>query len=362
MTATGLGRTLLLVLVWLLALALVFLTFLPLWDTNFWWVRALGFPRLQIAVAAIAVLVPALLLRGASRAVVVILLVAACGYQLHRIYPYTPFATVEMSFADDGPAAVKVLSSNVLMENDRHQMLIDVITRFDPDILLLMEVDRTWLAALEPVLATYSTVVREPRDDHYGMLFATRLDVAEARIVYLTSSDTPSLFAQLSAPDGTPFRFVGLHPRPPVPGVSTRQRDAQIRYAARFAKQSGVPLISTGDFNDVAWSDTSQTFKHVGEYLDPRIGRGIYASFDAERWWLRFPIDQLYVTPDIAVVSIERLPYIGSDHFPIGATVRIAPALAARLNISPPPLTEAEQDEIDASVARSREELQEPRP
>ena len=46
-----------------------------------------------------------------------------------------------------------------------------------------------------------------------------------------------------------------------------------VRLAARFAAKSGVPLIAMGDFNDAAWSDTSQRFKHVGGYIDPRIGR-----------------------------------------------------------------------------------------
>lgn len=349
-------------LVWLLAATITILTFLPLWNTNIWWVRFLDFPRLQIAAAAIPVLIAALFLRGAHRTLAVLAIIAACGYQLCRILPYTPLFAIEMVLADHAPGSVRILSSNVLMENDRHDLLIDAIERFDPDILLLMEVDRTWLDALEPVLAAYPTVVREPRDDHYGMIFAARLDVSESRTVYLTESDTPSLFAELVAPDGTPFRFVGLHPRPPVPGFGTRQRDAQIRYAARFASRSGVPLISTGDFNDVAWSDTSQTFKHVGQYLDPRIGRGFFVSFDAERWWLRFPIDQLYVTADIAVVSIERLPYIGSDHFPMGATVRIDAQLAGRLNSSPAPLSDAERTEIETSVERRRQDLGHSRP
>ncbi len=121
------------------------------------------------------------------------------------------------------------------MENTQHQKLLDVISDFDPDILFLMETDQAWVDAVEPVLGRYSTVVREPKPDHYGMLFATRLDVDEARIIYLTTDDTPSVFAQLTGPDGTTFRFVGLHPRPPVPGQSTKERDAQIYYSARFA-------------------------------------------------------------------------------------------------------------------------------
>ena len=118
-----------------------------------------------------------------------------------------------------------------------------------------------------------------------------------------------------------------------------------------------MPLIATGDFNDVAWSDTSRSFKHVGQYLDPRIGRGFFASFDAEKPYLRFPIDQFYATEDIAVVSIERRDYIGSDHFPMAATIRLDRALAATLNVTPPPLSDDERELIETSIARTRKIL-----
>jgi endonuclease/exonuclease/phosphatase (EEP) superfamily protein YafD len=262
-----------------------------------------------------------------------------------------------MELAADAQDSVKILSSNVLMENDRHGNVLDMIARFDPDILFLMETDQRWLDALAPALRRYDTVVSEPLGNHYGMVFATRLGVDDARVAYLTESDTPTLVAQLRGPDDKPFRFVGLHPRPPVPGQNTQERDAQIYYAARFARKADMPVIATGDFNDVAWSDTSQTFKHVGQYLDPRIGRGFFASFDARKFWLRFPIDQVYVTEDVAVVSIKRLEFIGSDHFPMATTIRLNPGLAKRLNTTPPPISKDEQALIDRSIRKTREML-----
>ncbi|WP_212751901.1 endonuclease/exonuclease/phosphatase family protein [Roseovarius arcticus] len=317
----------------------------------------MDFPRIQIAVVAGIVLVIGLFISGPSRVLIPLLMMAVGFYQAWRVYPYTMLAKPDLELAAGGEESIRILSSNVLMENDRHGDLIDIITKFDPDILLLMETDQIWLEALAPVLGEYSTVVREPRDDHYGMVFATRLDVNEARIVYLTSEDTPSIFAQMQGPNGTKFRFVGLHPRPPVPGESTKERDAQIYYAARFARKADVPLIAAGDFNDVAWSDTSRTFKHVGQYLDPRIGRGFFSSFDAKKFWLRFPIDQVFVTEDVAVVSLERLPFIGSDHFPMATTVRLDSSIADRLNSTPEPISEDEQKLIEDSIVKTRDML-----
>ncbi len=317
----------------------------------------MDFPRLQITLLAGVVLVVALFLKGPVQIVVPILMLCTCGYQIWRILPYTPLVRAEIGLADNGPDAVRVLSVNVLMENQQHQRLLEVIRNYDPDILFLMETDKIWVEALEPVLVNYTTVIREPMDNHYGLVFATRLPCRDGQVIRLTSSNTPSIFAELMAPNETAFRFVGLHPRPPVPGESTKERDAQIYYAARFALSSEFPLVTMGDFNDVAWSDTSRTFKRVGQYLDPRIGRGFFASFDAKRVYFRFPIDQLYVTADVAVVSIERGAFIGSDHFPMSATLRFDSGLAARLNAKPESISSQKRKTIEDSVEETRAAL-----
>lgn len=341
-------------MVWLLCAAVVTVTLLPLWQTETWWVRMWDFPRVQILISAGVVMVLSAFLLDISTVVIALLMIGVGVYQFARIYPYTPLAPVELTLAPDDDGSVTLLSSNVLMENEQHQRLIDVIDRVDPDVLLLMETDQVWADAMAPVLERYETVLSEPRDDHYGIIFASRLPTGEAEILHLTQDDTPSVFAEMTGPGGVVFRFVGLHPQPPVPGQDTEERDAQIRYAARFAAKSGVPLVTMGDFNDVAWSDTSQKFKHLGGYLDARVGRGLFASFDAHRFYLRCPIDHFYVTENVAVVAFGREAYVGSDHFPMVAKIRLDADLAARLNHEAKPLTDEERQAIDETLVRQR--------
>jgi endonuclease/exonuclease/phosphatase (EEP) superfamily protein YafD len=343
----------------LAATALAAVTLLPLSGSKAWWVRMWDFPRAQIAGGLAAAVVAIALLFGPARWYLLPLPLACLAYQLWRIRPYTPLMRTEMRFApgEDAGHDVTILAANVLMENEQHHRLRDLIERVDPDILLLMETDQRWIEALEPVFARFPVVVKRPRDDYYGMVFATRLEARDARMVRLTADEVPAIFADLVARGGQRFRFVGLHPKPPVPGEDTDERDAEVLYAARFAAESGVPLVAAGDFNDVAWSDTAQRFKHVGGYLDPRIGRGLYSSFDANRPLFRCPIDQLYVTQDVAMVSFGRGPHFGSDHFPIIATVRMDPEAAARLNRAPCELTGSDREDVEKAVAAHRERL-----
>lgn len=251
-----------------------------------------------------------------------LILFAIAVFQAVQILPYTPIYPTEVPLSDGtGKATFKILSSNVLKENKDHDTLAKLITAEQPDVLFLMETDSAWIERLKPILETYKTVQTKPRDDHYGMVFATNLDVIAINFIDLANGDTPAAFATLTAPNGRSFNFVGLHPRPPLPGDDTDERDAQIRKSATIAHHLKQPVICMGDFNDVAWSRTSKTFKKIGDYRDPRVGRGMFPSFDVNHPIMRFPIDQVYVTDGINLTHFGRGPDIGSDHFPMITTV-----------------------------------------
>ena len=352
-------------LICVLAILLAVVTALPLSGTHHWWVRMWDFPRVQIAIGQAVLAGLALwFLSGWLLWAVLAPTLLGLGWQLWRIRPFTPLARREMRFAPsraDGHE-VTLLAANVLMENDRHDLVRDLIRRADPDAVLLMETDGRWLEGVRPALEGYPTVLTLPKDDYYGLIFATRLEVVQAEIVFLTADGTPSVLAELRTPGGRVFHYVGLHPQPPVPGVDTEERDAQVLYAARFARRTDVPLVAMGDFNDAAWSHSSRLFKHYGRYLDPRRGRGLYASFSATNPLVRCPIDQLFTTEDIAMVDFRLGPKIGSDHFPVLARIRIDPEEARSLNVRPVPMTPEEREEIDARVEEYRRTLQSPSP
>lgn len=333
-------------------------TLLPLSTSRRWWVRIWDFPRLHLAGACALLLPLALLLERPLSWIVGAGALAGLAWQLSWIWPFTPFARAEVRLASDAPDGVTLLAVNVLQENTQHDRVLRLIEQVDPDVLLLMETDPRWIDALAPALAAYPTVVCDPREDFYGMTFATRLPTTEARIMRLTHDETPTLFAELKARNGQEFVYVGLHPQPPTPdGADTDERDTQIAYSARFARREDRPLVAMGDFNEAAWSLSAQEFRRVGGYVDPRRGRGFFSSFHAEHPMIRAPIDQVYVTADVAVVGIALGPRVGSDHFPLIARLRFEPELAAQLNRPPKPLDPGEITRIDEVVEAYRTRL-----
>ena len=91
---------------------------------------------------------------------------------------------------------------------------------------------------------------------------------------------------------------------------------------------------------------------------DPRAGRGLYPTFNANYAFLRWPLDHLFVTPHFEVVEIDRLRKIGSDHFPVFFRVCLTERAATRkVDKQASPATEAEASkQVREGAAEKREE------
>ena len=86
---------------------------------------------------------------------------------------------------------------------------------------------------------------------------------------------------------------------------------------AKKVKESNYPVIVSGDFNNVAWANSSVLFKKKSQLIDPRIGRGFVSTFHAKYRLLRFPIDLFFHSETIQVNEFKTLQAIGSDHLPL---------------------------------------------
>ncbi|MCL3881453.1 endonuclease/exonuclease/phosphatase family protein [Marivita sp. GX14005] len=321
-------ETILSAFLWLVGGAVLIATLLPLTNSVRWWIRMWDFPRLHLAALALAVLLLGFAFAVPFYPVLMALMAGVLAYQAVLIFPYTPLARTEMAKKTAPPdtSEVRLLAANVQMGNDRYDDLAHIIERENPDAVLLMETDQDWADGLHDTLARYDTIKAHVSDNYYGMIFATRLKALDCDFIWPHGDDTPALKALLADNEGTYFNFIGLHPRPPVPGNTTKVRDRQIRKAAEMTASAERPTVCMGDFNDVAWSWTTQRFKHYGNFLEPRVGRGMVSSFHTKSRLLRLPIDQLFLTENVNLVSFGRLESFGSDHFPIQTSVFFDPS------------------------------------
>src|SRR5690606_23708948 len=105
----------------------------------------------------------------------------------------------------------------------------------------------------------------------------------------------------------------------------SRIRDAELMLVADIvARKPEASWIVAGDFNDVAWSHTTRMFQRISGLKDPRVGRGFYNTYHAQYPWLRFPIDQVFISANGNVAEMVRFHPAGSDHFAITAELSFA--------------------------------------
>ena len=290
--------------------------------TDAWWVRVLDFPRLQIAVlVGIAAALAVLVLNRRRRRVraLIILLIAAGAYQAAEVYRFTRLAPAELSGvpACSSRNLVSLLIANVLMTNREVEPFLSVVRQADPDLVLLTETDGWWDSRLEVLATRYPNAVRYPLGNTYGMHLYSKLELLQPRVRFLVQDAIPSIHARLRLRSGALVEFHGVHPTPPQPDRDTTPRDVELILVGREVAADHRPTIVAGDLNDVGWSATTRQFQEISGLLDPRVGRGLYATFNANWPLLQWPLDHVFVDRSFRLVRMERLGHIGSDHFPI---------------------------------------------
>jgi endonuclease/exonuclease/phosphatase (EEP) superfamily protein YafD len=328
---------------------------IPLLKEQAWWIRVFDFPRLQLAVTgAGAVLIYIALTRkkGALGYFLILLVSLSVLYQSYRIYPYTPLATKQVKESSSNPKEAVTLSlfiSNVLMSNRNIDLYLEIIQNYDPDIIIADETDKWWVEGLKKLEEQYPYSVTYPLGNTYGMSLYSKLKLSSTEILFLVEKYVPSIHTNVVLPSGEHVRLHSLHPEPPHPvkSTDTAERDAELLIVAREAGKSRMPTIVAGDLNDVAWSRTTTLFQKTSGLLDPRIGRGLYNTYHAEYPLFRYPLDHVFHSDHFRIVSLERGPYFGSDHFPI----------YVKLSYEPEQKGEQKTPERDRESQRETEEL-----
>jgi endonuclease/exonuclease/phosphatase (EEP) superfamily protein YafD len=325
-------------------------TLLPLLKKDNWWIRSFDFPRLQIAIINGAVFIAYLPYVTDTRLADKLFFAAlflCLLYQCYMMLPYTPFTKkqVQKSQNATNDSSFSLLFANVLMENRNSEQLKKIITDTNPDIILTAEINEWWQKELEELTEIYPHTIQYPQDNCYGMALFSKFELINPEVKFLVENDIPSIHTQVRISTGKLIDLHCLHPEPPflTGDEKSTDRDAELLIVGREIKDSTTPAIVFGDLNDVAWSRTNYLFQNISGLLDPRIGRGFYNTFHAKYPFLRFPLDHAFHSKHFRLIDFKRLPFFGSDHFPV------------YLELSYEPDAEDEQQELHADESEQQE-------
>lgn len=305
----------------LVLVLLVLVTFLPLAKWEHYIIRIWDYPKKQVLVGILLVLLLKIVFSEISSIFSFVAIgssVLAIIFLLYTMARYSPLVRTELKKIDDSTNKVSLFIGNVEMKNDQFSKLIKEILNKNADIVMLVETDTKWQQALEKVESHYEYCHHLPLDNTYGILIYSKVKLENPQFKYLVDQEIPSFHASFQLASKN-VRFYGLHPEPPFPKHSkdTVQRDAEILLIGKEIKKMNEPVIVAGDLNDVCWSYTTKLFQKTSSLLDPRIGRGFFSTFHSRKVWARWPLDHVFCSKHFYIIRMERLNYIGSDHFPI---------------------------------------------
>lgn len=302
---------------------LILVSVLPFISNSHWVFRVSEFLKLQLIPLQIVVIVVSSFYL-ATNPILWYFQIVQFGLLIYHVYllmRFTKFWKIaRFDKTEKASSFVKVISCNIYQFNKEFQKFNDLINREQPDIFLTMESNSHWEEAMRVLEKDYPEHVKVTLENTYGMHFFTKLKVHKKQVHYFVSDDLPSIEVELETSDGHRFVFFGVHPPPPSPTEeeTSKERDGDLLSVAKRIRDYNLPVVVTGDFNNVAWAKSSLLFKKTSRLIDARIGRGVLSTFHTKYWFFRVPLDLLFHSSDVFIDTLSTYPSIGSDHFPIG--------------------------------------------
>ncbi len=204
-----------------------------------------------------------------------------------------------------------VLTLNLDWSNRNADEVLKAIREIDPDIVAVEEVDRWWrerLGTLDDILPNQSF---DPYSYRPGVAVLSRLPVKAEVWTPLHGRAFASIEFEK---EGHAFHFVALHTLPPRSPLLYRARNRQLDDVGRFVSELTSPAIVAGDFNTTPWSPVMCDFQDLTGLVNVRSGRGTFPTWPAWNPLLRVPIDHIFLSPNMGVENVKRVPIPGSDH------------------------------------------------
>jgi endonuclease/exonuclease/phosphatase family metal-dependent hydrolase len=203
--------------------------------------------------------------------------------------------------------------------------IIEVISRHEPDVVALQEVDsrrrkgseRSPFELLREAVGEHGVEAKSiiTADGDYGQMVVSRWPLAGTTVHDLTHEGREprrAIEAEVCTSTGS-FRLVAAHF-----GLSLAERRTQARRLVEIARRHPMTTVMLGDFNDWFWPGS---LRHIFKQELPARTR--HATFPSR--WPVFRLDRIFCWPGgTKMVSfVDRQARTASDHLPVVADILI---------------------------------------
>jgi endonuclease/exonuclease/phosphatase (EEP) superfamily protein YafD len=218
--------------------------------------------------------------------------------------------------ADPGPGTrLRVLLLDVQLSNRRADLVLAEIARWNPDIVVLEEVDDFWNAQLDPLVALFGNGFLRRSEDDFGYAIFCKMPVKKTNVQYV-GTPLPSILMRFEF-DGKPLNLIAVHTVPPNDSNNSSLRDLQLDSFGELLADRTNQVILVGTLNATPWSPHFRDLLRRANLVDSSIGYGLQPTWPASPWPFRIPIDHCLVSPSIRVIDRQLGNRVGSDHLPL---------------------------------------------
>lgn len=286
---------------------------------------------MHAGVAIAAVVGFALLTRRWRMALAALLLSLWCGWGVIGTLAGQRVRAVTAGTEIEEPAALRVLSMNVLYSRADVDRVMAVIERERPDVLLIQE----WTDAAETrygqrLRAMFPHAMVWAQNDAFGQASFSTLEMRDER-AYLSPRIMNPQQSFVVEHAGAAVRVVNVHLLPPVSIGYFRLQRSETAALAEFARErlgEGERLVLAGDFNATWASAHGRALRDAGLGSAHEVaGVGLGGTWPMNAGPLArlgaIGLDQVLVGGGLGVRSVRVLENIGSDHAPVLAELTV---------------------------------------
>lgn len=264
----------------------------------------------HFAVAAAAIALVGAMVR--SRALVtpaVLLLVLNFGAMNVRM---ASVDTCAVQTAATGQHVLRVMTLNILDDNDDYSAVERAIGRERPDIVVIEEFRPHHVAMLAKLRAAFPNQVLCLGGPDCGIVILSRYPLDGKRVI---GGQTLAALQTTAVIGKSTLTLVGAHMSRPFKG---RHQQRQFYLLAKAVETLPQNSVVVGDFNSTLWSSNMARYAKA---------TGVCASNMAHATWpqwlgpLGVPIDHIFLKPGVKLLGLNTVSGTGSDHRGIVATL-----------------------------------------
>lgn len=301
-------------LIWISIITILLVSILPNIISSYWLLDIFSNFKLQYLFISIGLFLLVLISFKKKLSAIILLLIAII-WNSYFIVPYF-FQTNNSPHTKE----IKIISVNLLSSNSKENLVLNYITKEDPDILILMELTPKWEEKLKTIINKFEYREIVPRIDNFGIAVLSKYKM-DSNIDYFNLNDKPSIVSNFEL-NNQILSVIATHPIPPINQVTFERRNKQLTNIIQDRNKFSDNLIIAGDFNTSSFSNHFNKLVN-GDLMDSRIGFGLLPTWPADYEILQTTLDHFLVSKNLKVIDRKTGPNIGSDHLPINIVIGI---------------------------------------